>query len=97
MKISVCGEIREAERRVALGSGVVRRRTENHEELTEHASPLCPRNVEAPVRLMINAQSRIALDFDDEVIAGARLTHSVGIFHDGARAGTFVAQGRWSQ
>jgi len=62
--------------------------------LAEHASSLYARNVEALLKLMINDEGKIALDFDDEVIAGACITRGGEIVHDGAKAAAMGAQGR---
>ena len=62
--------------------------------LAEHASSLYARNVEALLKLMINEEGKIALDFDDEVIAGACITRGGEIVHDGAKAAAMGAQGR---
>jgi len=54
--------------------------------LAEHASSLYARNIQALLGLMISEEGRLALDFDDEVIAGACITREGEIVHEGARA-----------
>ena len=53
--------------------------------LAEHASMLYARNIQALLELMIK-DGELALDFDDEVIAGACITRGGEIVHDGAKA-----------
>jgi NAD(P) transhydrogenase subunit alpha len=53
--------------------------------LAEHASQLYARNIEALLGLMINDEGQLALDFDDEVVAGACITRDGEIVHEGAR------------
>ncbi len=53
--------------------------------LAEHASQLYSRNIEALLGLMINDEGALALDFDDEVIAGACITRDREIVHAAAR------------
>lgn len=55
--------------------------------LAEHASALYARNVSALLGLM-TADGELALDFADEVIAGACLTRDGEIVHAGAKAAT---------
>jgi NAD(P) transhydrogenase subunit alpha len=54
--------------------------------LAEHASSLYARNIEALLKLMINDDGQLALDFEDEVIAGACITRGGEIVHEGAKA-----------
>jgi H+-translocating NAD(P) transhydrogenase subunit alpha len=51
--------------------------------LAEHASQLYARNVEALLELMVK-DGKLALDFEDEVIAGACITRGGEIVHQGA-------------
>jgi NAD(P) transhydrogenase subunit alpha len=54
----------------------------------EHASQLFARNVLALLELMLDTESHppsLALDFDDEIIAGACVVRGGEIVHDGAR------------
>lgn len=46
-----------------------------------HASELYAKNVLALTKLMVKKDKRFALDFGDEVLAGARLTHGGGVWH----------------
>jgi len=54
--------------------------------MAEHASQLYARNIEALLGLMVSEEGGLALDFDDEVIAGACITRGGEIVHDGAKA-----------
>src|ERR1700760_3128153 len=54
--------------------------------MAEHASQLYARNVQSLLGLMINENGGLALDFPDEVIAGACITRGGEIVHDGAKA-----------
>jgi NAD(P) transhydrogenase subunit alpha len=54
--------------------------------LAEHASALYARNVAALLGLMIDDSGALALDFEDEVIAGACITRGGEIVHEGAKA-----------
>jgi H+-translocating NAD(P) transhydrogenase subunit alpha len=53
--------------------------------MAEHASQLYARNVLALVELMTGEDGSLALDFDDEVIAGACIARGGEIVHEGAR------------
>ena len=53
--------------------------------MAEHASQLYARNVLALVEAMAGDGGALALDFDDEVIAGACITRGGDIVHEGAR------------
>jgi proton-translocating NAD(P)+ transhydrogenase subunit alpha len=54
--------------------------------MAEHASQLYARNIQSLLGLMITDEGQLALDFDDEVIAGACITRGGEIVHEGARA-----------
>jgi proton-translocating NAD(P)+ transhydrogenase subunit alpha len=54
--------------------------------LAEHASQLYARNIEALLGLMLGEGGALALDFDDEVIAGACITRDGEIVNEGAKA-----------
>jgi NAD(P) transhydrogenase subunit alpha len=54
--------------------------------MAEHASQLYARNIQALLDLMINDAGELALDFEDEVIAGACITRGGEIVHEGAKA-----------
>ncbi len=58
--------------------------------LAEHASMLYARNINALLELMIK-DGELALDFDDEVIAGACITRGGEIVHEGAKAAAVAA------
>jgi NAD(P) transhydrogenase subunit alpha len=53
--------------------------------MAEHASQLYARNVLSLIELMSGEDGALALDFDDEVIAGACVTRGGEIVHEGAR------------
>jgi NAD(P) transhydrogenase subunit alpha len=53
-------------------------------EMPDHASQLYARNVAALLELMVKEGS-LALDFEDEVIAGACITRGGEIVHEGAK------------
>jgi len=53
--------------------------------MAEHASQLYARNIAALLELMVR-DGELALDFDDEVIAGACVTRGGEIVHEGAKA-----------
>ena len=52
--------------------------------MPDHASSLLRQNVQALLALMV-AEERAALDFDDEMIAGACITRDGQIVHEGAK------------
>jgi NAD(P) transhydrogenase subunit alpha len=54
--------------------------------MPDHASQLYARNVQALLDLMVDDDGNLALDFDDDVIAGACITRDGQIVHDGAKA-----------
>jgi NAD(P) transhydrogenase subunit alpha len=54
-------------------------------QMAEHASQLYARNVLSLVELMAGEDGALALDFDDEVIAGACIARGGEIVHEGAR------------
>ena len=58
--------------------------------MPDHASSLYARNVQALVELMVK-DGELALDFDDEVLAGACITRDGEIVHEGARKAVEVA------
>src|SRR3954449_6961107 len=53
--------------------------------MAEHSSQLYARNVQALLELMTGEDGALALDFDDEIIAGACITRDGEIVHEGAR------------
>jgi H+-translocating NAD(P) transhydrogenase subunit alpha len=58
--------------------------------MADHASSLYARNVQSLLDLMVK-DGELALDFDDEVLAGACITRDGQIVHEGARAAAGVA------
>ena len=54
--------------------------------MAEHSSQLFARNVLALLELLIDENGQLALDFDDEVVAGACIVREGEIVHAGARA-----------
>jgi len=55
-------------------------------EMPEHASALYARNIQALLELMLDEQGELALDFDDEIIAGSCVVRDGQIVNDAARA-----------
>jgi NAD(P) transhydrogenase subunit alpha len=53
--------------------------------MAEHASALYARNVLSLIELMTGEDGALALDFDDEVIAGACIARGGDIVHEGAK------------
>jgi NAD(P) transhydrogenase subunit alpha len=53
--------------------------------MPEHASQLYSKNVQALLELMAGEGGALALDFDDEIIAGACVTRDGAVVHAGAR------------
>jgi NAD(P) transhydrogenase subunit alpha len=62
--------------------------------MAEHASQLYARNIEALLGLMISDEGQLALDFEDEVIAGACITRDREIVHEGAKTAAGAASTR---
>ncbi|MGH2889541.1 MAG: Re/Si-specific NAD(P)(+) transhydrogenase subunit alpha [Solirubrobacteraceae bacterium] len=58
--------------------------------MAEHASQLYARNIQSLLGLMVGESGELALDFEDEVIAGACITRDGEIVHAGARAAAGV-------
>ena len=54
--------------------------------MAEHASQLYAKNIESLLELMTNDEGALALDFEDEIIAGACVTKGGEIVHEGAKA-----------
>ncbi len=59
--------------------------------MPEHASQLFARNVLALLELLVGEDGRLALDFDDEIVAGACIVRAGEIVHAGARASVEAA------
>ena len=53
--------------------------------MAKHASQLYAKNVENLLRLLVNEEGQLNLDFDDEIVAGASLTHESEIKNERAR------------
>jgi NAD(P) transhydrogenase subunit alpha len=53
--------------------------------MPDHASQLYARNVQSLLELMVD-EGELKLNFEDEVIAGACITHEGEIVHEGAKA-----------
>ena len=58
-------------------------------EMATHASQLYSKNVENLLKLLI-ADARLELDFADEIVAGACITHDGEIRHEGAKQASGV-------
>ena len=54
--------------------------------MAEHASQLYAKNIQALLELMTNDEGALALDFEDEIIAGACITKGGEIVNEGAKA-----------
>ena len=54
-------------------------------QMAEHASQLYAKNVQSLLELMSGEDGALALDFEDEIIAGACVTRGGEIVHEGAR------------
>ncbi len=54
-------------------------------EMATHASQLYAKNVENLLGLMISDEGELSLDFDDEIVAGACITHEGEIKNERAR------------
>ena len=53
--------------------------------MADHASSLYARNVQSMLELMVGDEGELSIDFDDEIIKGACITHEGEIVHEGAR------------
>ena len=54
-------------------------------EMAAHASQLYAKNVENLLGLLVSDEGELSLDFDDEIVAGACITHAGEIRHERAR------------
>jgi H+-translocating NAD(P) transhydrogenase subunit alpha len=54
-------------------------------EMAKHASQLYAKNVESLLKLLVNEEGQLSVDFDDEIVAGACLTHEGEIKNERAR------------
>lgn len=59
--------------------------------MPDHASQLYAKNVQSLLELMVDDEGALALDFDDEIIAGACITRDGEIVHEGAKAAAGAA------
>ncbi|HEY8867665.1 MAG TPA: NAD(P)(+) transhydrogenase (Re/Si-specific) subunit alpha, partial [Solirubrobacteraceae bacterium] len=53
--------------------------------MAEHASQLYARNIQSLLDLLVDDDGKLALDFDDEVVAGACVVRDGEIVHEGAK------------
>jgi H+-translocating NAD(P) transhydrogenase subunit alpha len=53
--------------------------------MADHASSLYARNVQALLKVMVDDEGALKLDFEDEVIKGACITHEGEIVHEAAK------------
>jgi NAD(P) transhydrogenase subunit alpha len=61
--------------------------------MPQHASQLYARNVQALLELFVDDDGKLALDWDDEIIAGACITRDGEVVNAGARAALEANQG----
>jgi H+-translocating NAD(P) transhydrogenase subunit alpha len=54
-------------------------------EMPDHASQLYARNVQSLLELLVSDEGELALDWEDEILAGACITRDGEIVHEGAR------------
>ena len=54
--------------------------------LPEHASQLYARNIQSLLELLVDDEGKLALNFDDDIVAGACITREGEIVHEGAKA-----------
>jgi NAD(P) transhydrogenase subunit alpha len=59
--------------------------------MATNASQLYAKNVENLLKLLVNDEGRLNLDFDDEIVAGACLTHEGEIRNERAREAAGVS------
>jgi NAD(P) transhydrogenase subunit alpha len=60
-------------------------------EMATHASQLYAKNVENLLKLLVSEEGQLSMDFDDEVVAGACLTHEGEIKNERAREAAGVS------
>jgi NAD(P) transhydrogenase subunit alpha len=60
-------------------------------DMATHASQLYAKNVENLLKLLVNDEGELNLDFDDEIVAGACLTHEGEIRNERAREAAGVS------
>jgi H+-translocating NAD(P) transhydrogenase subunit alpha len=79
-------ELTEAGRTVVSDNGVKVIAPSNlPSDMAAHASQLYAKNVENLLGLLISEEGELSLDFDDEIVAGACITHGGEIRHERAR------------
>ena len=54
-------------------------------EMATHASQLYAKNVENLLQLLVSDEGELSLDFDDEIVAGACITHEGEIRNERAK------------
>jgi NAD(P) transhydrogenase subunit alpha len=62
-------------------------------DMAAHASQLYAKNVENLLGLLVDEEGNLSLDFDDEVVAGACVTHEGGITNERAAGAPAVKEG----
>jgi NAD(P) transhydrogenase subunit alpha len=60
-------------------------------DMAAHASQLYAKNVENLLKLLVDDRGQLSLDFDDEIVAGACLTHEGDIRNERAREAAGVS------
>jgi H+-translocating NAD(P) transhydrogenase subunit alpha len=60
-------------------------------DMAAHASQLYAKNVENLLKLLVNDEGQLSLDFEDEIVAGACLTHDGEIKNERAREAAGVS------
>jgi len=79
-------ELTKAEETVVHGGVKIIAPTNLASDMAAHASQLYAKNLENLIGLITSEEGELALDFDDEVVAGACLTHSGEIRNERARS-----------
>jgi NAD(P) transhydrogenase subunit alpha len=78
-------ELTEAGRTVVEGGVKVIAPSNLPSQMATHASQLYANNVENLLGLLVDAEGELSLDFDDEIVAGACITHDGEIVNERAR------------
>ena len=60
--------------------------------MPDHASALYAKNIQSLLGVMVSEEGELKLDFEDEVIAGACITHDGEIVHEGAKKAAGVSE-----
>ena len=80
-------ELTEAGQTVASDNGVkVISPVNLPSDMAAHASQLYAKNIENLLGLLVDEEGNLTLNFDDEVVAGACLTHEGAIENEGRQA-----------